>query len=58
MIVRNEEVGKSTKFDAEGTQENNSEIFSVKESKTIETGIILLIYQVATVIFEKENKGL
>ena len=40
MIVRNEEVGKS-------------ELFSVKETKTIETGIIILINQVATVIFEK-----
>ena len=53
MIVRNEEVGKSAKIVAEGTKENSSEIFSVKETKTIETGIILLIDQVAAVIFEK-----
>ena len=53
MIVRNEEVGKTAKFVAKGTQENNSEIFSVKETKTIETGIILLIDQVAAVIFEE-----
>ena len=53
MIVRNEEVGKSAKIVAEGTKGNNSEIVSVKETKTIETGIVLLMDQVAAVLFKK-----
>jgi hypothetical protein len=50
VIVSNDEVDKSAKIVAEGTKENNSEIVSVKDTKTIETGIILLIDQVAAVI--------